>query len=49
LTIEKIVAFCPDVHERQAFVCGPAGFAEDMFSLLTAAGVEEIFSDDFDS
>lgn len=35
---QSLVEFCPDLRDRRAFVCGPAGYRADVRQLLSGAG-----------
>lgn len=35
---QSLVKFCPDLRDRRAFVCGPAGYRSSVRSLLSGAG-----------
>ncbi|MFZ5526045.1 MAG: flavin reductase family protein [Pseudomonadota bacterium] len=40
LTAEKLQALCPDLLERDIYLCGPEGFMDTMMSNLAALGVD---------
>jgi ferredoxin-NADP reductase len=39
LTLSALLAVAPDLHEREVFVCGPAGYRAAVAEILAAAGV----------
>jgi uncharacterized protein YcbX/ferredoxin-NADP reductase len=40
LTHNDLVRFCPDLRDRRAFVCGPAGYRSTVRGLLDGAGLK---------
>lgn len=40
LTAEKLQALCPDLQQRDIYLCGPTGFMTQMLSHLQALGVD---------
>jgi ferredoxin-NADP reductase len=40
LDAQRLQAFCPDLRDRDIYLCGPAGFMTEMLAHLESAGVD---------